>query len=346
MTHEQFEQLLSNPDFLRRERYAEVVSPEVAETHISYVILTKSYAYKIKKTLQLEFLDFSTLPLRRHYCEQELHLNRRFAPNMYLDVLPIKRHHGQLYIGEGEGETVDYALKMRRMDNRLEMDRMLANGEVEAHHIAGLAHRMADFHGAAPLVRPTITVAGWQSLFSPLGQLTDYIDQTLGRAYGDTVRRAIRVSDRFVRKHLPLMQQRSARGLVRDVHGDLHSKNIFLTDPPTLFDCIEFEPAYRQIDLLSEVAFLCMDLEAYGADALSAFLYQEYLIDVEANGVDGVRHDALFAFFKLYRANVRAKVLLLQAQEAHVPTELLTEAKTYLALMKRYLSELPVRETP
>lgn len=136
MTHEEFDQLLAHPNFLRRERYAEVVSPEVAETHISYVILTKSYAYKIKKTVQLAFLDFSTLPLRRHYCEQELHFNRRLAPNMYLSVLPVKQYHGRWYIGEGAGETVDYALKMRRMNNRLEMDRMLAKGEVGTYHDA------------------------------------------------------------------------------------------------------------------------------------------------------------------------------------------------------------------
>ncbi len=346
MTHEQFEQLLANPGFLSREPCSETVLPEVAETHISYVLLTKRYAYKIKKTVRLEFLDFSTLPLRQYYCEQELQLNRRFAPNMYLDVLPIRQYDEQLYIGEGEGETVDYALKMKRMDNRREMDRMLISGEVEDYHILNLAQRIADVHGAAPPAHPPLTLAGWQLLFNPLGELADYVDRTLGRSHGNTVRQAVKASDQFVRKHLPLMQQRSTRGLVRDVHGDLHSKNIFLTDPPTLFDCIEFEPAYRQIDLLSEVAFLCMDLAAYGAESLSELFYQEYLADVEANGVSGVRHDALFTFFKLYRANVRAKVLLLQAKEADVPTELLTEAKTYLALMKRYLNELPVIETP
>ncbi len=339
MTHEHLEQLLSHPDFLIREQLPEV-SPEVAETHISYVILTKHYAYKIKKTVRLSFLDFSTLPLRRYYCEQELHLNRRFAPNMYLEVLPVKQHRGRWYVGQGAGEVVDYALKMRRMDNRLEMDRMLARKGVEAQHIQDLAHHIAEVHAAATLVRPTCTLVGWQSLFNPLGELAEYVDQTLGCSSGGTVRRAVRVSDRFIQTHLPLMQQRSAQGLVRDVHGDLHSKNIFLTAPPTLFNCIEFKPAYRQIDVLSEVAFLSMDLEAYGADALSALFYHAYLTDMEANGVVGVRHDALFTYFKLYRANVRAKVLLLQAKEADPPTDLLAEAKKYLDLMGRYLTGL------
>ena len=231
------------------------------------------------------------------------------------------------------------SLKMKRMDNFREMDRMLVKREVETQHMLDLAQCIADFHGAAALVHPTFTVAGWQSLFNPLGELVDYVEQTLGRSYGDTVRRAIRVSDQFVQEHLSLMQQRSARGLVRDVHGDLHSKNIFLTDPPTVFDCIEFEEAYRQIDLLNEVTFLCMDLEVYGADALSTLFYQEYLTGMEAYGVDGVRHDALFAYFKLYRANVRAKVLLLQAKEADSPADLRKEAKKYLALMEGYLSD-------
>ena len=232
------------------------------------------------------------------------------------------------------------SLKMKRMDNLLEMDRMLVGGGVEMQYILDLAQCIADFHRAAALVHPTFTVSDWQSLFNPLGKLAEYIDQTLGRSYGDTVRRAVRVSDQFVQEHLSLMQQRSARGLVRDVHGDLHSKNIFLTDPPTVFDCIEFEEAYRQIDLLNEVAFLCMDLEVYGADALSTLFYQAYLTDMEANGVVGVRHDALFTYFKLYRANVRAKVLLLQAKEADPPTDLLAEAKKYLDLMGRYLTGL------
>ena len=204
--------------------------------------------------------------------------------------------------------------------------------------ITDLAQRIADFHAVSPIVHPTFAATDWQLLFHTLGELTDYIDQTLDSSYGNTVRRAICVSDQFIREHLSLMQQRSRQGLVREVHGDLHSKNIFLTDPPTIFDCIEFDPAYRQIDLLSEVAFFCMDLEVYGAEALSRLFYREYLSRIAANGINRVRHDDLFTYFKLYRANVRAKVLLLQAQEANQPADLLAETKQYLDLMKRYAS--------
>lgn len=340
MTPNQFQQLIAHPGFLSRERVLEVTSLEVKETHISYVILTEQDAYKIKKTVKHPFLDFSTLALRQHFCREELRLNQRLAPRMYRSVLPVQQHGGQFYLGEGEGNTVDYALKMQRMDNQLEMDQMLRRDEVEARHIVSLAHRIADFHGAATVVHPTYTVDSFQHLFAPLGELIGYLDSTVGHACAIIVRRAIATSAQFVKTHLALLQQRSDGGLVRDGHGDLHSKNIFLTEPPTLFDCIEFNAAYRQIDLLNEIAFLCMDLEAYGADAMSELFYREYLIRTTANGLDRVGHKALLTYFKLYRANVRAKVLTLQMKEKNQPAGVLEEIKSYLRLMERYGTEL------
>lgn len=339
MNAKQFQLVQSHTEFLCREHLL-AASFEVVETHISYVLLASRYAYKIKKTVRLPFLDFSTLAMRKYYCEQELQLNRRLAPSVYLAVLPIKQHRQRLYVGEGEGETIDYALKMRRMDNRLEMDQMLKRKEVEEHHIVALAHRVADFHGAAAVVHPTYTVGDFQHVFNPLQDLANYLSQTIGRSYEVLVRGAIATATLFVREHLPLLQQRSDQGLVRDVHGDLHSRNIFLTAPPIIFDCLEFDVAYRQIDMLNEVAFLCMDLEAYRADALSQLFYQEYLRQMAANGLDWVGHDELLTYFKLYRANVRAKVLALQAKESNQPSDLLKVATQYLHLMDRYRIEL------
>lgn len=338
MTSLQFQQLLTNPEFLSREHPEGPRPPqvEVIETHISYVILTHRYAYKIKKTARLPFLDFSTLALRQHYCEQELQLNRRLAPAMYRDVLPVKRHKQRIFLGAGSGETFDYALKMQRMDTRLEMDRMLQRNEVTEYHVTGLAHRIACFHGAATVVHPNYTTDDYQRLFRPLAEVTNSLRQARHRTI---VRNAIAVADRFVEAHAVLLRRREREGLIRDVHGDLHCKNIFLTDPPTVFDCLEFDATYRQIDLLDEVAFLCMDLEAYGAEVLSRFFYREYLAQTAANGLDQVGHDALFTYFKLYRANVRAKVGTLQAKETPASDDG-QQVERYLKLLDRYTKEL------
>src|SRR5690606_12875986 len=123
------------------------------ETHISYVILTEKYAYKIKKPIKTSFLDFSTLELRQYYCQRELELNRRLAASMYLEVLPVRKKGTEFYIGQEEGEIVDYTLKMQRMDNRREMDELLKKGEVTEAHIVKIARKISRFHQEVEVIR-------------------------------------------------------------------------------------------------------------------------------------------------------------------------------------------------
>jgi len=340
MTADLFQQLLANPDFLKRESIQSVTPIETIETHISYVILTETWAYKIKKTLRLPFLDFSTVALRKYYCQQELRLNQRLAPQMYRSVLPIKKQQNYLFVGEGEGHAMDYALKMRRMDNALEMDKMLLAGKVQNSHITGLAQQIADFHRMATVVRPNYSVTYYQNLFNSIGEWRTYFEHHLGEAFGTIIQRAIAASDQYLTGHIDLLRQRSEQGLVRDVHGDLHSKNIFLTTPPTVFDCIEFDEKLRQIDLLNEVAFLSMDLDFWHQEPLAQLFHEAYMNYLSTAGTEDVENINLFTYFKLYRASVRAKVLGLQAQETTWSPLLKSEVKRYLHLMERYLSQL------
>lgn len=345
MTSQQFHLLLGHPDFIVRNEKTVTTKPEVIETHISYIILMPEDVYKIKKTCKLSFLDFSTLALRQHYCAKELMLNRRLAPHMYLAVLPIKQINKHIYIDKKEGTIIDYALHMKRMDNRLEMDKLLQQKQVTEEHIRVLAQQIAQFHLKAPVIRRTFQLETMQRIFNRLEEHISFFDHTLGTSCGDIVRSAVDLSNQFLQECIHLMQYRSEQGYVRDGHGDLHSKNIFLTDPPTIFDCIEFDDQLRQIDLLNDIAFFCMDLEAYGATPLSKQFYWYYLDQLEKRSLYGLRHDKLFLYFKLYRANVRAKVLAIQAESikrdsAIQQKKLYKEITRYLRLMDRYRRNL------
>ena len=313
---------------------------EIIETHISYVILTSRWAYKIKRSLSLPFLDFSQLEQRYHFCQKELALNQRLAPQMYLSVLPVKKSNHQIYIGSGSGDTVDYALKMKRMDNALEMDRMLLTRTVNANHIGDLAAYLADFHAQATVVFPNYSLQYFQHLFNPIADLFPYFQQYLGSKYSTIVEKAIQTSDQFLKSNMELLIQRQELGLVRELHGDLHSKNIFLSQPPIIFDCIEFDNALRQIDVLDEVAFLAMDLEAFGYFSLAQILYRQYLNRMASYQITQVDHSQLFTYYKMYRANVRAKVLAFQAQKSNQAKKIRKEAKGYLDLMGQYSTQL------
>lgn len=334
MKPDQWQHMLANPNFLAREKIVE--APEVKETHVSYVILTTNWAYKIKKTKKLPFLDFSSLEKRRLYCHSELRLNQRLAPAMYLSVLPIQLNQNSIFVGEGNGEIIDYAIKMKRMDNNLEMDRMLASGTVTKENITALAHHIADFHSRAEVVQVKYTISNFRGWFNPIEDLVSFINQFLGSHYSVLVRRAILVSNQFIQSHIQVLNERSKTGLVRDLHGDLHSKNIFLTQPPTVFDCIEFDSKLRQIDLLSEIAFLCMDLEYWGHGRYATLFYKSYISQLKTRGLDHVGDELLLIYFKMYRANIRAKVLALQALQDAEPELLWAQAKQYLNLMDRY----------
>lgn len=312
----------------------------LVETHISWVILTDAFAYKIKKPLRLSFLDFSTLLKREYYCAQEVLLNRRLAPEMYLGVLPVTSDSGNLWIGGKTGEVIDHVVWMQRMDDRRQMDLLLAQGEVEVGQMHKLAGILARFHEGAQRVKMAET---WKELYEEFADISGqapFLDKYYEAGARAFIVEVVHWSHDFLKGIGARIEQRKESGFVVDGHGDLHCRNIILGDDPVIFDCIEFSEALRTLDVLNEVAFLCMDLERFGREDLASAFLDRYLAITGAmeNGTDGL----LFLYYKLYRANVRIKVLCIQGKEGEGGSE--RKAKEligkYMHLFKRYFREL------
>jgi len=317
-------------------------SPEMrlVETHISWVILADSFVYKIKKPLRLSFLDFSTLSRREYYCEQEVLLNRRLAPEMYLGVLPVTDDSGKVTIGGKTGEIIDHVVWMRRMDDRRQMDLLLAKGEVEVGQMHELAGILARFHKGARSAEVSET---WEELheeFADISGQGTYLDAHYMAGSGALLEEVIHWGYVFLKGIQSRIDERKEGGFVVDGHGDLHCRNIILGDSPVIFDCIEFSEALRTLDVLNEVAFLCMDLERFSRDDLSGAFLERYLALTGAieKGADHL----LFLYYKLYRANVRIKVLCIQIQENGVGSHPKEQELigNYMRLFKRYYREL------
>lgn len=288
-----------------------VTGIEVRETHTSWVILTGSYAYKIKKALKLDFIDTSTLANRRHYCDEELRLNRRLAPDLYVDVVGIVSENGRLRIG-GEGTPVEYAVRMKQFAARDELRWLIENNEVVLEDATALAERLARFHLSAPVAALSNHDEITQRLYvNVLGNLADLSARlaplsrgALQRLTGWTHEQAHALEGAF--------RLREQSGHIRECHGDLHVANIVRSDNRLVpFDCLEFNPQLRWIDVISDLAFLVMDLEDHYRADLAFALLSRYL---EVTGdYEGVQ---LLRFYAVYRALVRAKVDVLSAHQA------------------------------
>lgn len=314
--------------------------PRLIETHISWVIMTGGYAYKIKKPMRYSFLDFSTLEKRKFYCERELILNRRLTEEVYLAVVPVFSTGERISIGNIQGEVIDHAVKMNQMEAGRRMDILLKENKVSCSDIVRLAEKIAGFHLQAETV-PNKNIMDIPLKFADLAHEREFLSGYLPvAAY---IEWAVHASLSFIERHWKLVAARQEEGLIRDCHGDLHTRNIFLMDDPQPFDCIEFNDDLRQIDVLNEVAFLCMDLDASGRRDLSEIFlirYNELLPVMRTK-----EEEKLFLYFKSYRANVRAKVNSYRARTAGTPDErdaALRQAEKYLWLMKEYLEQLQV----
>ena len=287
----------------------EVHRVEVLQTHISAVLLTGSFAYKIKKPVRLGFLDFSSLAARRHYCEEELRLNRRTAPGLYLEVVPISGSLETPRVG-GSGEALEYALRMREFPQEVLLDAMARAGRLSPDHVRSLAQAVAAFHGAAARAAPD---AGWSSPEEVLKVSLQNFDQISALCPGDASRLEPLRSwtlEEHARRRMAFAA-RASSGLVRECHGDLHLRNIALLEGvPTLFDCIEFNEELRWIDVMSETAFLAMDLFAHGLPALAWVFLDGYL--EHTGDYEGLR---VLRFYAVYRALVRAKVACIRAHQ-------------------------------
>jgi len=307
---------------------------ELIQTHISFVFLTKNLVYKMKKAVDLGFLDFTTLEKRRFFCEKELELNRRLCGDMYLEVVPINR--ANVIKIKGEGETVEYAVKMRRMPQERMMNRLLEEGRVDSKLIDRMAKIVADFHLKAETNRRisefgslAIIETNWKENFE---QTREFVGKTISPNNFKLIRE--RIED-FMKRNVPFFEKRVAKGRIRDCHGDIHSGNIFVTDRIYIFDAIEFNERFRYSDVSSDVAFLAMDLDFKERTDLSDFFVERY---VEYSGDQELMR--LLPFYKCYRAYVRGKVTSFKLKDPSVGGEekktAMKEAKAYFKLASTY----------
>lgn len=305
---------------------------EMLETHISWVFLAGPYAYKIKKPVNLGFLDFSTLEARRYYCEEELRLNRRLAPDLYIDVVEIRGSADAPRIG-GSGPVIEYALRMRRFPQEALASRLLAGGKLTPELVTALAAHIAHFHGSMPPAPREASYGVPDSVLHNALQNFTQISPLLTSPNDHEALQALRdwTEREFMLRYGEMEERRSA-GMVRECHGDLHLGNIVLLEGKLVpFDCIEFNEDLRWNDVMSEVAFLVMDLMDKGAPGLAWLFLNAYL---EATGVySGL---SVLRFYLVYRAMVRAKVHLLRArQSASDPAEesrLVESYRSYVTL--------------
>jgi aminoglycoside phosphotransferase family enzyme len=312
---------------------------ELVETHISWVILTPDFAFKIKKALTFGFLDFSTLEKRRFFCLEELRLNQRLAPDMYLAVLPIGIVDGQATIGAASVSAIDFAVQMRRMDDKRQMDKLLKAQQVPKIQLEQLAAVLAPFHKKTvlPGTGEFHPAALWAD-FAELFRFGADIGECLGTAAETKLNHWRSRLPEFLEKHSSRLQERFRSGFWVDGHGDLHSRNIFLLEEgPVVFDCIEFSAHFRQSDILNELAFLCMDLEAQGQPNLADTFLQAYA--QHWNVFPKEEDPDLFLFFKAYRANIRLKVALLELRQHKIPA-LHKQVQQYWNLMEAYIQTL------
>lgn len=340
MTEKEFEQFRLHPAFGSKKMEDDEL--EVVETHISYLFLLRDEVFKVKKSVKLPFLDFTDLDKRKHACSQELLLNKRLAPMIYLDVQSVKSDGSRISIGGSQGVTIDFAVRMQRINNDLEMDRMLLKKELQQKDIIKLAEIIAMFHLRTFSIAKEWKLAHLQDTFNQIGDFQEYAAGKLGEAYGQIIESSCSQSDDFLRKNIAALNRRSQQGYVRDVHGDLHSHNIFLTDPPVIFDCIEFDDDLRQIDLLNEIAFFLMDLDFYEASELGDQFLSHYLSILDKAGLQDVADEALLLYFKMYRASVKAKVLMIGArhQQGKDQEKQMADVRKYLDLVGKYLQKL------
>ena len=274
---------------------------EVRETHISRVLLTRDRAYKFKKPVRLPFVDYGTLDRRHAFCREEVRLNRRLAPDIYRGVRAVlPSADGVELASEETNGAIDYIVEMRRYDERCTLAQRLAEGTAGESEVRAVGRRLAEFHAAAH--RPPLPERAVPALEAMLAENFGTL-----RDLGADVDDAAALADAMIAARRPDLERRARSGLVRDGHGDLRAEHVVLERGIEIVDCVEFDPALRQIDIGLDLAFLVMDLMRCD-ERLAAALVCAYR---EAGGDPG--DDALLTFFAAQRALIRAKVALVRA---------------------------------
>jgi len=324
-------QAMAKPEFYP---YA-VSTVEQRETHISKVFLTGEYAYKIKKPVNLDFLDFTNLEKRKHYCQQEVTLNKRLSKDIYLAVVPITFKKDRYYLA-GPGEAVEYAVKMRQLPEELSMLQLVRNGKLKTDFIQELARMLAGFYqnaaGGGNINKIGTRTTVWAKNEENFRQTEQFVGDHLDERMVQIIRAATRA---FLTRRKALFDRRIKQRKIRDCHGDLRLGHIYFYNGIQIIDCIEFNDRFRYADISSDLAFLSMDLDFEGHPQIAQRLinfYLDYAIDEEML--------ILLNFYKCYRAYVRVKVNCFRLRDndlaASRRAEILRETRRYLNLAYRY----------
>ncbi|MGN5519358.1 AAA family ATPase [Halopseudomonas sp. Lyrl_26] len=311
------------------------------ETHISWVLLTGEFVYKIKKPVNFGFLDFSTLDQRAHYCAEELRLNRRLAPDLYLDVIAIRGSEDQPRL-DGDGPIIEYMVKTRQFRQQDLLSNLQRAGGLTSQHIDDLAATLATFHQRIDVAAAGTPWGEPEQVHAPVAQNFEQIRAMLSDA--DDLQQLEQLehwAHTTFQRLIPQLKQRKADGLIRECHGDIYLDNVTLIDGQvTLFDCIEFNDAFRWTDIMADVAFMAMDLEDRGLKDLSQRFVNAWL---ESTGdYAGLM---VLDYYKAYRAMVRAKVALFNLgpnTSAQEREQILARYQSYIALAESYTG-IPTR---
>lgn len=305
---------------------------EPIETHLAWVFLTDRYAYKLKKPARYSFLDFRSLAARRGDAEDEVRLNRRLAPDVYLGVVAlVVDRHGGLAI-EADGTTVDWLVKMRRLPRRRMLDFAIASGSVDAAALEGVTQLLATFYRqAVPVV---VTPAAYRRRFQE--EIAADARALAEPRYGlpaDAIARTAVGQHRFIEWCPELLDVRAAAGRIVEGHGDLRPEHVCLGPPPVIIDCVEFNRDFRILDPADELAYLGLECERLGAEAIGTAVLARY------GALTGDHPpEALLRFYKSVRALLRAKLAAWHLDDRTVayPSQWFNRARAYLALAERY----------
>ncbi len=309
---------------------------ELIQTQMSFIFLTCEYAYKIKKPVNLGYLDYTTLEKRHYFCRKELELNKRLCPGAYLAVVPIAQEKDQPSI-EGRGKAIEYAVKMKQLPNDRMMDVLLSKGQITVEMVTKVAERLVGFHRKAETSKK---IAAFGKL-DVIRQNTDENFAQTEKYIGDSItaerhQYIKNYTNDFIDSNAALFNNRAGGGKIRDCHGDLHAAHVCFTDDICIYDCIEFNDRFRYSDVASEIAFLAMDLDRYQKPGFSQQLVNTYV---------KLSHDQelleLLDFYKCYRAYVRGKVESFKLDDRYIPevekTKVLTAARSYFQLAESYI---------
>ena len=309
---------------------------ELLQTQMSFVFLAGDYVYKVKKPVNLGFLDYTTLEQRRFYCQREVELNRRLCPDAYLGTVPITQEKDRIFIN-GEGEAIEYAVKMRHLPQEAMMDVLLDKNRVSPEMVTSVAQKLSEFHQGAETSAEISTFGNLDTIIQNIDenftQTEKYIGITISREKYKYIKG---YTDNFIKKNASLFHKRIADGRIRDCHGDLHAAHICFHNGICIYDCIEFNDRFRYCDVASEVAFLAMDLDHYGRADLSRSFVNAYI----SRSRDKELRE-LLNFYKCYRAYVRGKVESFKLDDPHISDEektlVLAAARSYFELAGSYI---------